>query len=260
MSINAKKIVGMMVLVIMIVMEASFIKARKNEANDNESEIQSMTEYNTEILVTEAPTTEEITTQATTEQNIEPETTMNAYDNVSNQSSVVEEVGSNNRKLIFDADSYENYFYTDIFTKLRNEDLGWRYWWADKCQFGKIRAYDSMGNKYSSGILLKTPNGYVNDEGSGIIEYIIGGEYKELNCKFFIEKDSRNTDCNFQLNVYGDDELLYSSDTISGGSNPVEVNVNVTGKNKLTFEVCWDLIEKSSDGDYICISDVCLSN
>ena len=161
------------------------------------------------------------------------------------------------RPLVFDGNQCENYLYTDIYTTYINESLGWHYWWIDDCGFGDFNnVKDNLGQKHDCGILLRTPNGYDVGEGSGKIDYTLKGDYDYFDCVFFIADVSKNTPCEFNLNIYGDDILIYSSDTITGGSLPIDVSTSIKDVQKLTIEVVYDLTNKSSNGDYIVVSDM----
>lgn len=164
------------------------------------------------------------------------------------------------RPFEFESKDYSNYLYTDIYTTYRDESMGWRYWWLDYCVFGGFsNVKDNLGREYDAGILLRTSNGYDVGKGTGKIDYSINGEYDYFSCVFFIEEVSKNTPCKFNLNIYGDEMLIYSSETITGGSMPINISTNIKDCHKLTIEVVYDLTDESSRGEYIVISDMCLS-
>lgn len=180
---------------------------------------------------------------------------------ISNNSAIAEEEKRINsfRPLEFDGNDYSNYLYTDIYTTYRDESMGWRYWWLDYCKFGRFsNVTDNLGKKYDAGILLRTTNGFPNGHGTGKIDYPLDGKYDTFSCTFFIAEKNKNTSSKFKLNIYGDDILIYSTETISGGDLPVEVNTNITDIYKLTLEFVYDFNGDGSSGDYIVISDMSL--
>ncbi len=182
--------------------------------------------------------------------------------NISNNSAIIEEEKriDSFRPLIFDGNDYSNYLYTDIYTTYRDESMGWRYWWLDYCKFGVFNnVTDNLGKKYDAGILLRTTNGFPNGHGTGLIDYSLDGKYDTFCCTFFIAEKNKNTPSKFKLNIYGDDILVYSTETISGGDLPVEVNTNITDVYKLTLEFVYDFNVDGSSGDYIIVSDMSLT-
>ena len=92
----------------------------------------------------------------------------------------------------------------------------------------------------------------LNDENYSYWEkYAIKDDYDYFSCKFAIsgKKESYiNTELSIVLNVYCDDVLVYTSDSITGGSLPVYIeNVNVSGASTITLEI----VASNNTGDKV---------
>ena len=151
------------------------------------------------------------------------------------------------RPYEFDKDKCSNYLFSDVKNTY------------DYCQIGGLNGTkDNLGEQHDAGILVTTPFGVEAESGSGKVEYMINSEYDTFICKFFITEESKDTAASFKLNIYGDDDLICSSESITGGSLPLEVSADVTGVNKLTLEIYYE--DPVSFGDEVVVSDMCLKN
>lgn len=98
---------------------------------------------------------------------------------------------------------------------------------------------DNLGNGGNSGIKIinsGTSNRWVT------ISYMINGEYDTLTGTFALSYDSKDCtdESNYgaQLIIYNeDDEMIYGTDAILGGVEPIDVNVNISGVKEL--KVCF---------------------
>lgn len=115
---------------------------------------------------------------------------------------------------------------------------------------------DSTGASYSHGIKYNLYS--IWDASSLFTEYLLNQKYKKLSGKFILHYDSRNVNRETYLKVYGDDKLLYTSEVMTAGKMPIDVNVDVTGVIKL--KVMIDQPDKSGSGDmYFGFVDALLS-
>lgn len=64
--------------------------------------------------------------------------------------------------------------------------------------------------------------------------YRLNGNYTKLTGSFYIEFEKRSTKMEHTLSIYGDNKLLYTV-TISGGVEPVNFSVDISGVNYLNF-------------------------
>ncbi|MFR2168662.1 MAG: NPCBM/NEW2 domain-containing protein [Coprococcus sp.] len=104
---------------------------------------------------------------------------------------------------------------------------------------------DNTGTSYSSGILLSESGGYMfSDSESSEIEYLLGGKYDKLSGKVVLHydcKDNAESSAAGKVKIYGDGELLYSSDVVKSGVLPQNFDLNITGVNRLKIEFIWML-------------------
>lgn len=83
--------------------------------------------------------------------------------------------------------------------------------------------------------------------------YRINGNYSKLTGSFYILFENRSTKTDSILNIYGDDKLLYTV-TITGGKEPVDFTVDISGVNYLKISYYWP----STWSRPARLSDVCL--
>ena len=92
-------------------------------------------------------------------------------------------------------------------------------------------AKDNFGNEYSPGITLAY--GYeLGERYEGWREYHLGGSYSALSGEFVLAYHYRNSEDSYDLEIYGDDTLLYSS-SVTTGSEPRSVFVDLSGVQRL---------------------------
>lgn len=67
--------------------------------------------------------------------------------------------------------------------------------------------------------------------------YLINGQYSSITGTFFQRYEYRSDKGSSSLKIYGDDELLYTTE-VSAGMEPIDFNVDVTGvlKLRIVFE------------------------
>jgi len=103
----------------------------------------------------------------------------------------------------------------------------------------KSSAKDNMGNTYHDAILL----GY----GKGFEEYKINGRYEKMKGRMVLGHEDKSKKGTTWVKIYGDGNLLYTSPEFTGGVEPVDFEVDLTGV--LTLK-----IERDCDGwlgDYV---------
>lgn len=89
---------------------------------------------------------------------------------------------------------------------------------------------DNLGNSYN--ISMKAQQGNKTQW----IEYIIDGQYSKFKGRLIVPYELRTTTYTGYIQVFGDDKLLYTSPTMTGGVEPVDFEVDITGVLKLKLE------------------------
>lgn len=112
----------------------------------------------------------------------------------------------------------------DYFNRNIGETNKWRNWQISKDK-------DSTGASYDHGIL-----GELYYDNEQYIEYLLNQKYKNFKGKIALHFDTRSTKEELKVQIYGDDKLIYTSPTITGGVLPVDFNVDVTGVIKLKIK------------------------
>lgn len=70
-----------------------------------------------------------------------------------------------------------------------------------------------------------------------VIDYLLNKNYKNLNGNFLLDELSKSTTSIATLNIYGDDDLIYTFENITGGLVPQNTgDIPVENINKLRFE------------------------
>lgn len=105
---------------------------------------------------------------------------------------------------------------------------------------------DNTGTSYPSGLLINESGGSMfSDPKSSSVEYLLDGKYDRMTGKVVLHydcKDSANPSVAAgKVKIYGDDELLYSSDVIASGVLPQDFDLDITGVNELKIEFLWML-------------------
>ena len=104
---------------------------------------------------------------------------------------------------------------------------------------------DNTGKYYDGkGIIFRVPlYGSIASQSTSKywIKYSIEGKYDYLSSKLAIpgnNKNYLNPSMNMRLKIYCDDKLIYTSEALTGGSLPIEINdINITGAKTLTMEL-----------------------
>ncbi|MBE6658986.1 MAG: copper amine oxidase [Ruminococcaceae bacterium] len=60
------------------------------------------------------------------------------------------------------------------------------------------------------------------------VSYILNGKYKTLKGTWYLTNQDKNSSTEWRILVYGDDEMLYASESVMKGSMPAEINVDVS--------------------------------
>ncbi len=95
--------------------------------------------------------------------------------------------------------------------------------------FGDLKegGKDNTGIVHSSGIKC----------GRGEIEYLLNGRYSRFAGTVGLDFSDRNTSSESTVKIYGDNKLIYTSPILTGGVQPSDFNVDVTGVLNLKIEV-----------------------
>lgn len=88
---------------------------------------------------------------------------------------------------------------------------------------------DNLGRTYNRGYLFT----FVSQ---GFVEYKLNGNFSRLTGTFFVNYTNRTSKLCGTLKIYGDGKLLYCSPEITGGVEPVPVDVDITGVLTLKIE------------------------
>ncbi len=90
---------------------------------------------------------------------------------------------------------------------------------------------DNLGNTYKFGF---RGDGYVGDEWQ---EYILNREYEGLSGKVILIEDHKDSEGELgYIKIYGDGNLLYTSQTLVAGCNPEYFSIDVSNVYKLRIE------------------------
>jgi len=90
-------------------------------------------------------------------------------------------------------------------------------------------AKDNLGRTYNYGYICIYRNGF--------IEYKLNGEISRLTGTYFVPYKEHSTGQKGTLKIWGDGKLLYTSPEMTGGIEPVEVDVDLTGVLTLKIEM-----------------------
>lgn len=89
---------------------------------------------------------------------------------------------------------------------------------------------DNLGRTYNRGYLK-------GNSSQSFVEYKLNGKFSRLTGAFFVKYDCRTFEAPGMLKIYGDGKLLYNSPEITGGVEPVPVDVDITGVLTLRIEL-----------------------
>ncbi|MDO4620874.1 MAG: NPCBM/NEW2 domain-containing protein [Lachnospiraceae bacterium] len=133
------------------------------------------------------------------------------------------------------------------------------YWSKDRLfdtyTFNNELIEDNFGNVYSADRVFNAETG--GDEAT--IEYFLDGKYTELSGTMYVPKTNRGVDSiafNAHFAVYGDGELLYTSDGLTGKERPLDFTVDITGVEFLEIR----LAGKQGKGDGVYEPFNCVAN
>lgn len=108
---------------------------------------------------------------------------------------------------------------------------------------------DNLSNIHNSGLLFS-----VYAEANLYREYMVDQKYSTLNALFSITYPSRSDHTNAYICIYGDDELIYQSDIITGGVEPIQIsNLDISNVKKLKIEINSSNAQWSRYALYDCI-------
>lgn len=105
--------------------------------------------------------------------------------------------------------------------------------------FSKIehiqKGADNLSNKYTSGAVFYCTNAKTQDENS--VEYSLNGKYKSIKgtvCVPYVDRKNTNEKV---VKIYGDDKLLFTSKTLTAGSQPENIDLDLKGVAVLKIEI-----------------------
>lgn len=118
----------------------------------------------------------------------------------------------------------------------------------------KSRPITIASRQFSHGLiveLVNPPPGDRKEEDSPahyaetVIE--LGGKYTWLEGFLGVDDETRNSRGSYQLQIYGDDRLIFQSETIRPSQYPQQLKLNVDKVHRLSLVVNW---EDTGRGDY----------
>ena len=95
------------------------------------------------------------------------------------------------------------------------------------------RLADNYGQKYSDAIINN--QGYSGSSGPLTYEYLLGAKYSRITGTLYIPSGESSSGYS-ALTIIGDGRVLYTSPLMNKTSNPVKININITGINSLVVE------------------------
>ncbi len=101
---------------------------------------------------------------------------------------------------------------------------------------------DVVGNKYNPGNLftISSSDGGWSDDSNGYMKVYLNGAYQKLKGTLAVADSSETGDC--CLTIYGDDRILYTTDTINRTTAPLSVDIDVSN-------IEWIQIQLVLEGD-----------
>jgi len=103
-------------------------------------------------------------------------------------------------------------------------------------------AKDNLGRTYNYG--------YIKAYKDGFVEYKLNGEISRLTGTYFVPYKDRSTKHEGMLKIWGDGKLLYTSPEMTGGVEPIEVDVDLTGVLTLKIEMSSTCTDVSFSTDF----------
>lgn len=126
------------------------------------------------------------------------------------------------------------------FGSVVNEDALWDtyyyYDWREE-HYDTAAVYGGRGVRFGAYVYITpTDRTYSYWE-----KYAINGTYDTFSCRFAIpanDQDYINPSLSAVLNIYCDDQLVYTSDVLAAGTLPIYIDgVNVSGAPTITLEI-----------------------
>ena len=97
---------------------------------------------------------------------------------------------------------------------------------------------DNAGNSYQD-VFSFSGWGFKENGDRSSITYLLNGKYKRFKATYVLPYEHRNNTSKCVLRIYGDDEVLYTSQEMTAGSLPENIDLDVSNVIKLTIE-CYD--------------------
>ncbi|PYG90393.1 NPCBM/NEW2 domain-containing protein [Ruminiclostridium sufflavum DSM 19573] len=104
----------------------------------------------------------------------------------------------------------------------------------------KWKGKDNTGIVYEHGIYAHSEK-----QDTGSIEYLLNQKYSIIKGKIVLADDSKNRISDMVIKIYGDGELLYTSNVLTAGMLPQQFNLDTAGVIKLNIKY-----EKLTSTDY----------
>lgn len=97
---------------------------------------------------------------------------------------------------------------------------------------------DNTGKTYQDGILFNG-FGYEGLQSQSSITYLLNQKYKRFKATYVLPYENKDDDNKLVIRIYGDDEILYTSSEMKKGSNPENIDLDVSNVIKLKIE-CYN--------------------
>lgn len=108
-------------------------------------------------------------------------------------------------------------------------------------RFGKVDKEvfkDNAGNAYQD-VFWFNGWGFKDSGDRSSITYLLNGKYKRFKATYVLPYENKDDTYKCVLRIYGDDEVLYTSQEMTAGSLPENIDLDVSNVIKLTIE-CYD--------------------
>ena len=123
----------------------------------------------------------------------------------------------------------------DVVPKTKITDLSYynRKSVTDGQEYTKVNmAKDNLGKSYVDPLCLMR-----SCETNYWESYMLTEDYSTFSGTLFIDYDDRDSATTCNVRIYGDDELLYSSPTLTKGVKPISFTVDIQGVDELKLEI-----------------------
>lgn len=100
----------------------------------------------------------------------------------------------------------------------------------------------NTGETYNNGLWFWNGKEWWGNDTGSVVRYdiLIEGKYDLFSGKLFVDSIYKSTKSKCHFNVYSDDVLVYSSDTLAAGTLPFDFEVSVEGAKVFSFEYVLD--------------------